>query len=89
TWFNRLNEDVEFRDAVKARWKVLYNDLNSSTFIDAQKAILSDSAAENFKKWSVTEHLSSSQVVKGSWAKEIAYLRSWMSSRRSWMNGQY
>ncbi|MGZ5409493.1 MAG: CotH kinase family protein [Aeromicrobium sp.] len=89
TWFNRLNEDVEFRDAVKARWKVLYNDLNSSTFIDAQKAILSDSASENFKKWSVTEHLSSSQVVKGSWAKEIAYLRSWMSSRRSWMNGQY
>lgn len=89
TWFNRLNEDPKFRDAVKARWKVLYNDLNSSTFIDEQKTILSASAAENFKKWSVTEHLSSSQVVKGSWLKEVAYLKSWMSSRRSWMNGQY
>jgi hypothetical protein len=89
TWFNRLNEDSEFRSAVAARWKQLYPQLSSSAFIDEQKAILSASAAENFKKWSVTEHLSSSQVVKGSWAKEIAYLRSWMNSRRSWMNGQY
>jgi len=89
TWFNRLNEDSDFTNAVKARWNVVYPQLSSTAFIDGQVAVLGTSASENFKKWSVTEHLSSVQVVKGSWSKEITYLKGWMSNRRSWMNGQY
>jgi hypothetical protein len=88
TWFNRLNEDPEFRDAVRARWKQVYPNLNQSSFIDSQKSLIQASATENFKKWSVTEHLSKYQVVKGSFSAEVSYLKSWMSSRRSWMNGQ-
>lgn len=89
TWFNRLNEDKEFRDAVKARWTAVGDDLSSSSFIDAQKVVLADSASENFKKWNVKERMSTVQVIKGSWSSEVSYLKSWMSSRRSWMNGQY
>ena len=88
TWFNRLNEDPEFRAAVRSRWKQVYPNLNQSSFIDSQKSLIQASATENFKKWSVTEHLSKYQVVKGSFSAEVSYLKSWMSSRRSWMNGQ-
>ncbi|MGI9085159.1 MAG: CotH kinase family protein [Aeromicrobium sp.] len=88
TWFNRLNEDPDFRSAVRARWKQVYPSLSQSSFIDSQASLIGSSASENFKKWSVTERLSKYQVVKGSWSKEISYLRGWMISRRSWMNGQ-
>lgn len=88
TWFNRLNQDSDFTNAVKKRWKEVYPELSSSAFVDEQAGLLKTSATENFKKWSVKERVSSSQVVKGSWNAEISYLRTWMSSRRSWMNGQ-
>ncbi|MFZ1913423.1 MAG: CotH kinase family protein [Propionicimonas sp.] len=89
TWFNRLNEDSDFTNAVKDRWKVVYNDLKSSdTFLGTQSGLISSSASENFKKWSVTEKLSTVQVVKGSWSKEVTYLRDWLKARVSWMNSQ-
>lgn len=88
TWFNRLNEDADFRSAVRARWKQVYPQLSQSSFIDGQKSLIQKSADENFKKWSVNEHLSKYQVVKGSFGSEVSYLKGWMSSRRSWMNGQ-
>jgi hypothetical protein len=89
TWFNRLNEDPDFRSAVKERWNNVQNGLSQTSFISQQKSIIQNSANENFKKWSVTEHLSKYQVVKGSWSAEVSYLSSWMNSRRSWINGQF
>ena len=32
--------------------------------------------------------ISQYQVVKGSFNAEVSYLKSWMSSRRSWMNAE-
>jgi hypothetical protein len=89
TWFNQLNKDASFRKAVSDRWNELYPTLSSSQFIDDQKALMARSAAENFKKWSYSERISSVQVFKGSWSKDVDYVKSWMSSRRSWMNSQY
>jgi hypothetical protein len=90
TWFNRLNQDPQFRSAVRARWKQVYPNLRTTTtFIDREKSAIHKSADANFKKWSVTQHLSSVQVVKGSWTREVSYVRSWMASRISWMNRQY
>jgi hypothetical protein len=89
TWFNQLNKDASFRKAVSVRWNELYPELSSSAFIDQQKALMARSAAENFKKWSYSERISSAQVFKGSWSKDVDYVKSWMSSRRSWMNSQY
>ncbi|HET9649539.1 MAG TPA: CotH kinase family protein, partial [Microlunatus sp.] len=90
TWFNRLNQDPDFRAAVKARWNKVYPSLKTTTsYIDAERSTIKKSADANFTKWSVTEHISSSQVVKGSWSKEVSYVRSWMSSRLAWMDRQY
>jgi len=66
-----------------------YPTLSSTSFIAAQKSLISQSATENFKKWSHSEKLSSVQVVKSSWSADVEYLSDWMSSRRSWMNGQF
>jgi hypothetical protein len=90
TWFNRLNDDPDFRAAVRARWNQVYPQLRTNdAFLASQQSIITKSAGANFKKWSVKEHLSAAQVVKGSWSKEVGYTRSWLRSRISWMNKQY
>ncbi|MCW2798824.1 MAG: CotH protein [Aeromicrobium sp.] len=90
TWFNRLNEDSEFRSAVASRWHQVYAALKTDdAFLAGQASIISASANENFKKWDVHEHISTSQVVKGSWSAEVSYLRGWLRTRISWMNSQY
>ena len=92
TWFNRLNEDSGFRSAVRTRWNTVYPALRTTLDLldpnnsNSERNKIAASASENFKKWSVTQHLSTVQVVKGSWSAEVSYLRSWLSSRLSWMN---
>ncbi len=88
TWFNRLNQDPDFTNAVKARWNEVYPNLSSTAFIDGQVSLMSQSVTENFKKWSIKERISNAQIIKGSYSAEISYLKSWMSNRRSWMNSQ-
>jgi len=90
TWFNRLNDDPGFRKAVSKRWKQVYSSLKKSdSFLTSQSALISKSASANFKMWNVKEKLRDYHIVKGSWSKEVSYLRSWLKSRISWMNKQY
>ena len=90
TWFNRLNDDPDFQKAVKARWKQVYPQLKTEdAFLASQRSVIAKSANANFGKWSVTSHMSTAQVVKGSWSAEVSYLRGWLKNRMSWMNKQY
>lgn len=90
TWFVRLNDDPDFQKAVKARWNEVYPQLKTNdAFLGAQRSVIKKSADENFDKWSVHAHISPAQVVKGSWSKEVSYLRGWLKDRISWMNKQY
>lgn len=93
TWFNRLNEDSAFRSAVRARYRDLYDNHNLKgqvlSYLDAERGRTSATAGENFKKWSVTERLSSVQVVKGSWSAEVSYLRSWLNTRMTWLRSNF
>ncbi len=90
TWFNRLNEDSAFRSAVRTRWNQVSSSMSGiGTFVDSQKAAVKLSAAENWKVWSITQHLSSSQVVKGNWDADVSYLRSWLTSRKSYFDSQF
>lgn len=90
TWFNRLNDDPDFRAAVRARWKEVHPELRKNdAFLAARQSAISKSASANFGKWNVKERISPAQVVKGSWSKEVSYLRSWLRTRISWMDRQY
>ncbi len=88
TWFNRLNEDPEFRAAVKARWNQVDQDLHPTSFIGSYKSKIAQSASENYKKWNYSSKISKYQVIKGSWSADVEYVRSWLESRNSWMNSQ-
>jgi len=89
TWFNRLNQNADFRAKVKARWNELRGDLKLDSYVASQKTLIAASAAENWKKWSHSEQLSSSQVVKSSWSADVDYLKTWVSRRWSWLDSQY
>ena len=88
TWFNRLNEDPEFRDAVKARWNQVDQSLHPTSFIGTYKSKIAQSASENYKKWNYGSRISQYQVIKGSWGADVEYVRSWLESRNSWMDSQ-
>ena len=88
TWFNRLNEDPDFRARVKARWNDVDQDLHPSTFIAIYRNQIAQSANENYKMWSYSSKISKYQVIKGSWGADVEYVRSWLESRNSWMNSQ-
>ena len=88
TWFHRLNEDPEFRDAVKARWNTVEGGMNVSQYMTAQSSLIEDSATANFKKWPYKSSISKYQVKKGSWSKDVSYVKSWATGRKSWINGQ-
>jgi len=90
TWFVRLNDDPDFQRAVKARWNEVYPQLKTDdAFLASQRSVIAKSADANFDHWSVHTHISAAQVVKGSWSKEVSYLRGWLKDRISWMNKQY
>ncbi len=88
TWFHRLNEDPEFRAAVKARWNSVEGPLNVSSFMETQRALVTKSAEANFKKWPYSSSISKYQVKKGSWSKDVDYVKSWAIGRKNWINGQ-
>ncbi len=88
TWFNRLNEDPDFRAAAKARWNEINGTLDFTTFMNTQSSLLAQSAAANYKKWPHSERISSYQVIKSDWDADWSFLKSWANSRESWIDGQ-
>ena len=91
TWFNRLNEDPEFRNAVAARWDAIEANLKPGAFIDGLKATIKDSAETSFKLApngaSHSYRISQYQVIKSNFDADVAYLRKWANDRKTWLNG--
>lgn len=86
TWFNRLNDDTGFRNAVAIRWKqVAPVFAGVPSFVDAQAALIAQSADANFRTYRVDEHLDPSQVVRGSWTGEVTGLKDWSAARTGWL----
>ena len=89
TWFNLLNKSTDFRNAHKARWNAIKGSLDMSGFISSRKTLIASSADWNFQKWGHSSRISPYQVIKSSSSSDVSYLSSWMSSRRSWISGQF
>ena len=91
TWFNCLNKRSSFRAAVKARWNDVKDDINTTTFLNDQKDIIANSAAQSFSS-SPSSHsyrISDYQIIKSSWSADVSYLVSWASSRKSWLSSNF
>ena len=94
-WWERLMEDSQFRVAVKERWGQLrgeiFSEANLNTMIDEYAAELKDADAidRNFNRWDILgEEVAFNSYVGETYDDEIEYLKSWISVRLSWMDGE-
>ena len=91
TWFNQLNKNASFRTAKAARWNEISSQMNVSGFLDTHKGIIKTSAEQTYTS-SPSSHgyrISDYQIIKSNFDADFAYLRSWATGRKSWMNGQF
>ena len=89
TWFNRLNENPDFRAEVKKRWNQVDQDLNNViTYLRKQEGLIDKSAAENYQKWNHGSRISEYQVIKSNWGADVDHLVNFLDKRWLWMNGQ-
>lgn len=94
-WWTKLLNDPKFRSTVKVRWNDLRTGVLSTTLIHAQindwvNYMESNGALDrNFEAWPVIGvELPFNSFVGDSYEEEITYLKDWIDSRTSWMDGQ-
>ena len=94
TWFNCLNKRSSFRSAVKSRWNAVKGSIDTNTFLEGQKNAIQTSADTSFSSApngaSHSYRISSYQVIKGSsWISDYGHLKSWASSRKTWLSNNF
>lgn len=90
-WFKRLFEDPAFKRAADARWRTLKDGLLATLphVIDSLALKLDLSQELNFYKWDIlNQPVFPSTLVFGSYDGEVGYLKEWLTTRISWIDGQ-
>jgi len=90
-WFERLTEDSRFANEMNCRWRDLragkWHTDSLMAYIDEQAAYLSEAQVRNFQKWPVLgTYLWPNNFVGNTYEEEIAYLKTWITDRASWMD---
>jgi hypothetical protein len=90
-WMARLFDDPAFRLKVQSRW----NELKVTQFdtlpayIDQRAAALNQTQQNNFARWPVlNEVVFTEPELAGSYGGEIAYMKTWLTTRINWMDAQ-
>ncbi|QJD95289.1 hypothetical protein HH214_05080 [Mucilaginibacter robiniae] len=89
TWMLRLAQDPAFMAKVKTRWAAIKDNEIKQIFtdIDQNAAYLKLSQQQNFAKWPIlSTYVYPNAVVLGNYDSEVAYLKSFLTQRISWMN---
>ncbi|MBB5396521.1 CotH kinase family protein [Mucilaginibacter sp. AK015] len=88
-WFSRLFQDAAFAAKVKARWQFLKANGIPAMYknIDQTQAYLTLSAHENFSTWNILDtYVWPNPVVLGSYPREVAQLKAWLTQRVAWLD---
>lgn len=90
-WYNQLFQDPAFRAKVKARWQTLkatqFDTLPA--YIDQEAAMLNLSQQNNFARWPILNtYVAPNSEVASSYAGEVSFLKSWLTTRIAWMDQQ-
>ena len=90
-WFKRLFEDPAFEDLVKERFMYFYNNRNVILDkIDEYASYLERSQDQNYQKWpTLGTYVWPNPVWYNTHAKEVDYLKDWISTRMNWLHGQF
>lgn len=91
TYVARLIEhDPDFRQHLAARWSYLHGRLRDiQDFLTAGAAGLDAAQVRNFRRWPILGTIVwPNPAAYGSYAAEVDHLRTWLSRRASWMDGQ-
>ena len=88
-WISRLFEDPWFVSQVKARWNQKKAEFNSiPQFIDQRASYLAIAQTFNFRKWTILDKIVwPNPQINGSYYGEIAYMKSWLTTRLNWLDG--
>ena len=88
-------QDPQFRTAVKTRWFQLRNTIFDEDVllsqIDEQVSFLKAQGAidRNFNRWKIIGvGVAFNSFVGATYEEEVEYVKSWLSARLQWMDGQ-
>ncbi len=92
-WWDRFREDPYFETVLKYRWEKLREQVLSkntiNSFIDSCQNVLKDAQVRNFEKFNVLNtYVWPNNYIGGTYANEVNYLKSWISSRIDWLDSQ-
>jgi hypothetical protein len=90
-WFSRLFEDPAFVARVRLAWNDIKTDELPAMFqaITASSATLQQAQLNNFQRWPILEtYVWPNYAIPGSYSGEVDYLRTWLTARIAWMEGQ-
>ena len=85
-----IDHDPQFRRHLAARWAYLHSRLpDIQNFLTAGAAGLDAAQARNFTRWPILGIIVwPNPAAYGSYAGEVEHLRTWLTQRATWMNGQ-
>jgi len=90
-WWNKLMNDVDFKNRLKCRWlelrgTILSNNSISST-IDEATTLVGDAATRNFDKWQIHGvYIWPNPYVGKTYTEDVSYMKDWMLRRLTWID---
>lgn len=91
-WFSRLFQDPAFVARVRQVWNEIKAEQLPEMFqsIAARSATLQQAQLNNFQRWPILEtYVWPNNRIPGSYAGEVEYLVSWLTTRAAWMDSQF
>jgi len=93
-WWNRLLEDENFVNKLKARWNELrvntLSDNNILTLIEEQYSFLNnetDIVNKNFNKWKIFGiYIWPNSFIGNNYFEEVDFLKNWIKNRTKWLD---
>jgi hypothetical protein len=90
-WWKKIFDEPSFKKLAAERWKALRRTTLSlpkvRTFIDSVAALINEGQQRNFVTWPILNtYVWPNVYIGGTYANEVAYLKSWIMLRMDWMD---
>lgn len=84
-------QDTQFNNRVALDWKVLNSRMPEVlTWIDETAKVIDAAQQRNFTRWPIlNEYVWPNAVVTGSYSGEVTYLKTWLSTRTTWLDANF